>query len=409
MDVLLNDDERLIADSAREFLDGECPTTLVRAMETDPVGYPKELWEKVAELGWQGMCLPEEVGGSNMPLVYLGLVLREAGRALAPLPLHSTAVASLTIARDGSEAQRQKYLPDVVAGKSVLTWAFSERDPRFVPEAVNMSARAQGDEFVLKGTKLFVDNFPAADHCLVVARTTPRSKGSQGLTLFIVDTHAAGISQTPLITLAKDKQSEVVFKNVRVPQANVIGPVGEAWPIVERMLDRGTALLCAQMVGAARKDIEMAIEYSKFRQAFGQPIGAFQSVQHMCADMQIWVDGGELLTFEALWKIDQGLPASVEVSQAKAFCNEKCEAAVRNSQSIHGGIGFMMEFDLQLWFRRVSAWTMRMGTAFEHRARIAHALIDIPGEVVLGRQVPVVSEDAAAPVSSTRSAATVTA
>lgn len=389
MDVLLNDDENLIVDSAREFLTGECSTKLVRAMEADPLGYSKELWTKVAELGWQGMCMPEKVGGSNMPLVYLGLVLREAGRALAPIPLHSTAVATLAVARDGSAAQQEKYLPDVVAGKSVWTWAFTERDPRFVPEAVQMSATERGDNFALDGMKLFVDNFPAADYCLVVARTTAGSKGAQGLTLFIVDTKSKGISQKGLITLAKDKQSEVTFQDVLVPKANVIGPVGGGWPIVERMLDRGTALLCAQMVGAARKDIEMAIEYAKFRTAFGQPIGSFQSVQHTCADMQIWVDGGELLTFEALWKIDQGLPASVEVSQAKAFCNEKCEAAVRNSQSIHGGIGFMMEFDLQLWFRRVSAWTMRMGTSFEHRARIAQALIDVPGEVTLGRPLPV--------------------
>ena len=127
----------------------------------------------------------------------------------------------------------------------------------------------------------------------------------------------AGISHNVLITLAKDKQCEVVFKGVKVPKANVIGTVGEAWPIVERMLDRGTALLCAQMVGAARKDIEMAIEYAKFRTAFGQPIGAFQSVQHNCADMQMWVDGGEMLTFEALWRLEEGLPAKMEVSQAK--------------------------------------------------------------------------------------------
>jgi len=388
MDVLLNDDENLIVDSAREFLTGECSTKLVREMEADALGYSKELWAKVAELGWQGMCMPEKVGGSDMPLVYLGLVLREAGRALAPIPLHSTAVATLAVARDGSSAQQEKYLPDVVAGKSVWTWAFTERDPRFVPEAVQMTATARGDNYALEGVKLFVDNFPQADYCVVVARTTPGSKGAQGLSLFIVDAKSKGISQKPLITLAKDKQSEVTFQDVLVPKANIIGTAGEGWPIVERMLDRGTALLCAQMVGAARKDIEMAIEYAKFRTAFGQPIGAFQSVQHSCADMQMWVDGGELLTFEALWKLDQGLPASVEVSQAKAFCNEKCEAAVRNSQSIHGGIGFMMEFDLQLWFRRVSAWTMRMGTSFEHRARIAHALIDIPGEVILGRPLP---------------------
>ena len=409
MDVLLNDDENLIVDSAREFLTGECPTKLVREMEIDALGYSTELWTKVAELGWQGMCLPEKVGGSDMPLVYLGLVLREAGRALAPIPLHSTAVASLAIARDGSAAQQEKYLPDVVAGKSVMTWAFTERDPRFIPEAVQMSAKEQGDNYVLDGVKLFVDNFPGADHCLVAARTTAGSKGAQGLTLFIVDARSKGISQTALITLAKDKQSEVTFKAVQVPKKNVIGAAGEGWPIIERMLDRGTALLCAQMIGATRKDIEMAIEYAKFRTAFGQPIGSFQSVQHTCADMQIWVDGGELLTFEALWKMDQGLPASVEVSQAKAFCNEKCEAAIRNSQAIHGGIGFMMEFDLQLWFRRVSAWTMRMGTSFEHRARIAHALIDIPGEVILGRPMPVVAEAGAVPASVARPAAAVPA
>ena len=409
MDTLPNDDERMVADSAREFLDGECPPSLVREMENDALGYPPALWEKVAELGWQGLCLPESVGGSAMGLVYMGLVLREVGRALAPLPLHSTVVAALTIAADGSDAQQQAHLPDVVTGKSVLTWSFSEQDPRLIPEAIHMTARADGDDFVLDGTKLFVDNFNAANHCLVVARTSPDSKGAKGLSLFIVDTKSKGLTDTPLVTLAKDKQSEVGFKGVRVPKANVIGTVGEAWPIVERMLDRGTALLCAQMIGAARKDIEMAFEYAKFREAFGQPIGAFQSVQHMCADMQIWVDGGELLTFEALWKIDQGLPASVEVSQAKSFCNEKCEAAVRQSQTIHGGIGFMMEFDLQLWFRRVSAWTMRLGTTFEHRARIAHALIDLPGTVVLGRPVPAVPENENAPAAKTRSKSEVTA
>ncbi|MBM3342387.1 MAG: acyl-CoA dehydrogenase family protein [Betaproteobacteria bacterium] len=410
MDVLLNDDENLIVDSAREFLTHECPTKLVREMETDPLGYSKTLWAKVAELGWQGMCLPEKVGGSAMSLVYLGLVLREAGRTLAPIPLHSTAVATLAITKDGTPAQQEKYLPDVVVGKTVWTWAFTEKDPRFVPEAVQMSARAEGDGFVLDGTKLFVDNFPAADYCLVVARSTPGSSGAQGLSLFIVDAKAAGISHNVLITLAKDKQCEVNFKGVKVPKANVIGPVGDAWPIIERMLDRGTALLCAQMVGAARKDIDMAIEYAKFRTAFGQPIGAFQSVQHMCADMQMWVDGGELLTFEALWKLEQGLHASVEVSQAKSFCNEKCEAAVRQSQSIHGGIGFMMEFDLQLWFRRVSAWSMRMGTSFEHRARIARALIDVPGEVTLGRPLPGTPGAETTPSTwTTRSAAAVPA
>ncbi|MCI0858502.1 MAG: acyl-CoA dehydrogenase, partial [Chloroflexi bacterium] len=148
--------------------------------------------------------------------------------------------------------------------------------------------------------------------------------------------------------------------------------------------DRATLLLCAQMIGATRKDAEMAIEYAKNRVAFGRPIGSFQAIQHLCADMTLWVDGAQLLTYEALWKLDQGIPARIEISQAKSFCNEKCEAVVRSSQVIHGGIGFMMEFDLHLWFRRVTSWTMRLGTSFEHRARIAEALLDQPGRVRLG-------------------------
>ena len=146
------------------------------------------------------------------------------------------------------------------------------------------------------------------------------------------------------------------------------------------------------MLGATRKDAEMAVEWSKYRKAFGQPIAAFQSIQHMCADMLMWIDGGNLLTYEALWKMDQGLPGGVEASQAKAFCNEKCEAVVRICQGIHGGIGFMMEFDLQLWYRRICTWTMRLGTAYEHRAKVARALLDKPGQVILGRPVPVVAE-----------------
>ena len=392
MDVLLTEEEKMVRDSAREFFEAECATTMVREMETDPKGYPPALWRKAAELGWQGMALPEKYGGQDLPLVYLGLIFAEVGRAVAPLPLHSTVVAALTIAKDGTEAQREAILPAVVRGDTVLTWAFTEQDPRFLPDAVHMQAVASGDHFVLNGTKLFVDNFVAADQCLVTCRTAPGSKGDAGLSLFLVDAKSAGLSHTPLVTLAKDKQSEVVFENVRVPRANLIGELNRGGPIVERMLDRATALLCAQMLGATRKDAEMAIEYAKYRVAFGQPIGAFQSIQHVCADMIVWIDGGEMLTYEALWKMDQGLPASVEVSQAKAFCNEKCEAVVRYSQIIHGGIGFMMEFDLHLWFRRVSAWTMRLGTSYEHRARVAHALIDLPGRVVLGRPVPVVAE-----------------
>ncbi len=392
MDTTLSEEEVMVRETARKFLEAQCPTKLVREMEKDPKGYPPALWKQAADLGWQGLALPEKYGGSEMPLTYLGLVLEEVGRAIAPLPLHCTVVAALAIARDGKEELCGAVLPAVAAGDAVLTWAFHEENPLLIPEAVECQAVADGNDFVINGRKMFVDNYIVADHCLVVCRTAPASAANAGLTMFLVDTKSAGLSEVPLVSLAKDKMSEVTFKNVRVPKGNMIGALNQGWPLVELMLEQATALLCAQMLGATRKDAEMAIEWSKYRKAFGQPIGAFQSIQHMCADMLMWIDGGNLLTYEALWKMDQGLPAGVESSQAKAFCNEKCEASVRICQGIHGGIGFMMEFDLQLWYRRVCAWTMRCGTAYEHRAKVARALLDQPGEVILGRPVPVVAE-----------------
>ncbi len=394
MDTSLSEEEAMVRESARRFLEASCPTTLVRAMEKDATGYPPALWEQAVELGWTGMCLPEAFGGSGLPLVYLGLVLEEVGRALAPLPLLSTSIAGLAIADIGSDAIKSAILPGVAAGTTLLSWAFSESDPRFLPGSVQMAARDDGNDYVLSGTKLFVENFKSSQHCLVAVRTTPAGADGAGLSLLLVDTGSAGLAETPMVTLAKDKVSVVAFDSVRVPKANLVGPSGGAWPGIERMLERGTALLCTQILGAARKDMEMAVEWAKYRRAFGQPIGAFQSLQHMCADMLLWIDGGGLLAYESLWRMDQGLPATVEASQAKAFCNEKCEAVVRQCQIIHGGIGFMMEFDLQLWYRRVCAWTMRLGTAYEHRAKIARALIDMPGEVILGRPVPVIPEAA---------------
>jgi len=384
MNVLPTEEELMLKNLAREFLEAECPPSLARAMETDDLGYPPELWKKMAELGWFGLTLPETYGGQGMPLTYLAVILEEAGRAIAPVPFHSTMVPALTIAQHGTEEQRREILPAVASGGLIITWAFNENDPRFIPEAVKAEATSQGDHFVLSGTKMFVDNFNVAEKCLVVCRTGEASSGGEGLSLLLVDTNSPGISHIPLTTLAKDKQSRVIFDQVRVPKSNLVGELNQGWPVAEWMLERATALLCAQMVGATRKDAEMAIEYSKGRVAFGRPIGSFQSIQHLCADMTLWVDGAQLLTYEALWKIDQGVPADVEVSQAKAFSNEKCQAVVRSSQTIHGGIGFMMEFDLHLWYRRVTAWTMRLGTSFEHRAKVAQALLDRPGRVRLG-------------------------
>lgn len=389
MDILPSEEEQLLKNAARGFLEAEVSTGLVREMELDELGYPPRLWGQMADLGWLGLALPEEYGGQGLPLTYLGLVMEELGRVLAPVPMHSTMTAALALAEAGTEAQKGAWLPGVCRGDAPLTWAVTEGDPRLVAGAVGMRAEPEGDGWVLHGVKMFVDNFNVAGRCLTAVRTAPASDGCEGVSLFLVDPNGVGVSHTPLVTLAKDKQSRVVLDGVRVGRGDLVGELHGGWPVVERMLERATALLCCQMVGATRKDAEMAIEYAKNRVAFGRPIGAFQSIQHLCADMLLHTDGAQLLAYEALWRMDQGLPAGVEVSQAKSFANEKCAAVVRSSQVIHGGIGFMMEFDLHLWLRRVSAWSMRLGTTYEHRARIAGALLDRPGRVRLGSPLPV--------------------
>jgi len=140
------------------------------------------------------------------------------------------------------------------------------------------------------------------------------------------------------------------------------------------MIDLATAFTCTQIVGASRKAVDMAVDYAKERVAFGRPIGAFQAIQHMCADIITWVDGAQLLTYEALWKLSRGEPARLEISTAKAFCNERCQAALRHANQIHAGVAQIVEFDLNLWFRRVASWSVKLGTTFEHRAKIAQAL-----------------------------------
>ena len=392
MNVLPSEQELMVKNAAREFLETECPPSLARAIEQDTRGYSVELWEKMAALGWFGISLPEAYGGGGLPVAYLGLILEECGRAIAPVPLHSTATAALAIASAGAEQQRQDILPRVARGELILTWAVQEQDPRLRPDAIQCRGIVDGDSLVITGGKHFVDNFSAAELMVMAVRTAAPSdtapdanaNASAGITLAIVPTNAPGITETRLTTLAKDSQSKLALDAVRIPLTNVIGEINHGWPATQNLLDTGAALLCAQIIGAARKDAEMAIDYARNRVAFGRPIAGFQSIQHLCADMIVWVDGAQLLTYEALWKLDAGLPYGVEVSQAKAFTNDKCQATVRSSQQIHGGIGFMMEFDLHLWYRRVTAWTMRLGTSFEHRARVARALLDQPGTVRLG-------------------------
>ena len=379
MDVLLTADETMVQQAAAEFLATESTAALARKAEHDPDRISHALWAKVAELGWLGISLPEACGGQELPLSYLGLLFEELGRQIAPVPMLGTMVTALILARHGSAAQRD-FLPQVVEGKLILAYAVQERDCRWSPDAVALAGKVEGDQLVLTGEKAFVDNFRSAGRCLVAFRMLDGS----GLGLALVDTKALGISVTDLVTTAGDAEATVRFEGVRVPVADMVGAPASGRSIVLELMDLAAAFTAALMVGAAGEATRRAVEYAKQRNAFGQPIGSFQAIQHMAADMTIGVDGAQLLVREAIFRISHGLSARVEVAQAKSFASEKCLSAVRMAQQIFGGIGFIAEFDQQLWYRRVAAWSLRCGTAPEHRVLVAESLLDRQGPVRLG-------------------------
>ena len=381
MDVLPDEQETLIQETAREFFAAESTPARVRASEKDPSRYCAALWEKIAELGWLGISLPEDCGGQGLPLTYAGLLMEEAGRHIAPVPLHGTLVAALVLARHGSAAQRA-LLRQVVRGELILSFAVQGPQGTWSPAAEGLTGRRDAEHVVLNGSRAFVDGFRASGRCLVLYQAD-----GGGVAAALVDTAAAGIRCVDYVTTAKDSQARVEFDNVRVPLADLLGDgMGGAQgaAMARDLCDYAAALMTSQLAGAARRDMELAVEYAGQREAFGQPIGAFQAIQHLCADMLIAVDGAQLLVHEALWRLDQGLPATIEVSQAKAFASDKCIFVARSAQQIHGGIGFMMEFDLQLWYRRIVAWSLRCGSVREHRRQVAAALLDRPGKVRLG-------------------------
>lgn len=380
MDVLLDDEEGMIRDQARSFLESSCSPALVRVVEAGARHSP-ELWREIVDLGWLDTSLPEAVGGLGLPIGYLGLIFEEIGRHIAPVPFASTIVPLLILARHGGDAHRQAI--DAARTGTVFCFAVQEEGGAWSADAIRLAGRRDREEIILNGTKLFVDDFGIAGHCLVAFRMTGET---EGLTLALVPTDAAGLVATELVTTAKDREAAVRFEDVRIPSSAVVGEVGQGGPIIREMMDLAALFAASQLVGASRKATEMAIDYVKEREAFDQPIGAFQAIQHLVADMVIGIDGAELLSREAAWKLGRGEDAGLEISQAKAFASEKCLIAARASHQMHGGIGFMMEFDLHLWYRRVVSWSLRFGTASEHRRRIADTLFSHPDRIRLDGQ-----------------------
>ncbi|MBL15894.1 MAG: hypothetical protein CL767_01725 [Chloroflexi bacterium] len=368
MDLGLTEIQQMLKTSAQDFLSRECPLTLVREMEEDPRGFTDELWRQMINLGWTGVAFPEQYGGTGGNFADLGVLLEEIGRSLAPAPFFSTVVlGGMTVLDAGSDAQKNDLISRICAGTIIMTMAVPEAAAAYEPWDIQATASQQGGGYEITGIKLFVPDAEAADVIIVAARTSSGQDPADGVSLFLVPSGTAGLTITPMRSVGNEKVFEVSLDKVNVAADSALGAVDEAWPIVERSIQRATAAQCIQMLGGAEAVLDMTVEYAKGRTQFGRAIGTFQAVQHHCARMATDVEGSKGVAFQAVWRLSEGLSAKKELAVAKAWIGPAYRRVCATSHQCHGAIGFTKEHDLQLYTRRAKVHELTYGDANHHK------------------------------------------
>ena len=370
MDLSLDDTQQLIQESARDFVRNACNRDVLLKLDRDPAGTMKMLWPKVAELGWSGMAIPEQYGGTGNSLTDVAVLLEELGTGPVPGPLFSSAVLSAQILLEAaSDAQKQAWLPGIASGEKVFALAYTEARYGWLPEHVTMRARRDGRTLVLSGTKVMVHDALHATDLLVAVRVD----GAEAPSLLRVDAGARGVSTRALEGFLTSV-CEVAFEDVRVSVDDVVGEAGNAWAGVERALLRAAPVLCAYKVGGCRAVFDMSVEYSRERSQFGQPIGRFQRVQDHVIQIVNYLDSARWTAYEALWKLDGGMDAAASVHVAKSVASESYLRACDFGHEVHAGIGVVREYGLTLHTKMSRTLYHCLGAPKEHRRRLEKAL-----------------------------------
>jgi alkylation response protein AidB-like acyl-CoA dehydrogenase len=370
MDLSFTETQTMMRDTATRFFETELPKARVREIDDSDTGFSSEIWQKISDLGWTGMVIPEAYGGAGNNFTDLGGLTEIMGYHACSVPLLDSCVLSAhVILEAGSEEQKQAYLPGIARGQQIFTLAFTEPEYGWSAKSVKLSATKSGDNYVLNGTKLFIPWAHVADQILVVGRT---SQADEGLTVFAVDKNAKGVSTRLQSGWLGDKVCEVTLDNVEVPSSNVIGSVDGAWGAIEKARDRATAVLNTYMAGGAMKAYEMARDYSTERIAFGVPIGTFQRVQDHIIVALTEAEASKWTAYEALWRLDSDRgDAATGISMAKAVASEGFAKACDASHNVHAGIGVDLDFGLTHYTVRSRTFQHYLGDAIFHRARMA--------------------------------------
>jgi hypothetical protein len=370
MDFGFSEEQELLRAEVRKFLDQNCPLEEVRKLAETPSGFSRPLWDRMAELGWVGLALPEAYGGGGLGWVDLVVVLEETGRTLFPSPLVANVLAATAIERAGDADQRARWLPALARGSTIGTVALLESSDRPDPEAIALAGAPEGSGFVLRGEKLFVPDAQNADLFVVAFRAAP-APGERALA--VLERGAPGVSVEPHALLDPTRRAgRLVLDGARVGRETLLGAPGEVSAAIARILDCGATAVAAEAVGAAEAALSLTVRFAKTRVQFGHPIGRFQGVKHPLAEMYVGVESMKSLLYYAAWALDEGSPdAPLAVSRAKAFASEAFARLGIDCIQLHGAIGTTWEYDAQLYLKRAKWTRPAFGDASFHYERIA--------------------------------------
>ena len=377
MDFKFTEEQEILRRSVRNFMDKECPREYVRELD-EKEEFPFDLYKKMAKLGWYGLPFPEEYGGSGCGAVDFIIVGEELTRPSYEIAAGYGAPIfnALTLLHHGSEELKNRYIPRVVRGEMMWSIALTEPNAGSDVASVVTSAVPEGDEFIMNGQKIFISGGDVANIITIAVRTNKDVPKHQGISMFLLDPKSPGIEIRKIRTLGRRMihATEIFLEDVRVPKENLVGELNGGWKVLLSGLELERLFACAGYVGNAQTVVDVALQHAKERVQFGRPIGTFQAIGHMLADMQTEVDAARLLTYRAAWMIDQEIPCMKEVSMAKLFGSETFARLTNQGMQIMGGYGYSMEYDMQRYFRDARIVTVAAGSSQMQRTIIAREM-----------------------------------
>lgn len=371
MTLVLTEDQSMFRDAAKRFVAERAPVSQLRKLrdDDDPVGFSRELWKEMAEMGWAGVLVPEEHGGVGFGFVGAGLIATEIGRNLSATPLLSSAVLAVTaLLRGGSQAHKETLLPAIASGELLVAFA-SDESTRHSP--YHIATRTTG-KYKLSGRKLHVLDGHCADRLIVAARTSGDTSGRDGITLFLIDAKAAGVSISRSAMVDSRNSAIVELRDVAVTDADMIGKVDKGAVVLDGALDAARAVLAAELLGVAEEAFERTLAYLREREQFGVKIGTFQALQHRAAHLFCEIELVRSVVLRTLQALDAQEPnAASLVCLAKAKASDVARIATNEAVQMHGGIGMTDEFDIGFFMKRARAAAETFGDQYYHTDRFA--------------------------------------